>query len=99
MDVNRSDSIARRSSLPNPRICCCPTNSSSERGRIRVASGALGSRAALSLSLAPKRSSIIQFPSGMQNVQRRRQGLRKAKGKRQKSGVAGLAGVQEEKNL
>jgi hypothetical protein len=37
---NRSASIARRRSLPGARMCSWPTNSSSERGRIRVASGA-----------------------------------------------------------
>ena len=36
----RSASMARRRSLPGARICSWPTNSSSERGRIRVASGA-----------------------------------------------------------
>jgi hypothetical protein len=39
-DGRRSASIARRSNLPRARICSCPTNSSSERGRMRVASGA-----------------------------------------------------------
>src|SRR6185312_16192687 len=39
-DGRRSASIARRKSLPGARICSWPTNSSSERGRIRVASGA-----------------------------------------------------------
>src|SRR5947209_88071 len=39
-DGKRSASIARRSNFPGPRICSWPTNSSSDRGRIRVASGA-----------------------------------------------------------
>src|SRR5205809_161728 len=36
-DGSRSASIARRKSLPGARICSCPTNSSSERGRIIAA--------------------------------------------------------------
>ena len=32
-------SIARRNARPGPTICSCPTNSSSDRGRIRAASG------------------------------------------------------------
>ena len=36
----RSASIARRSNLPGARMCSWPTNSSIERGRMRVASGA-----------------------------------------------------------
>ena len=50
----RSASMARRSSFPGPRICSWPANSSSERGRIRVASGAVlsaFSRSASSVSL------------------------------------------------
>src|SRR5207248_7579241 len=39
-DGKRSASIARLRSFPGARICSWPTNSSSERGRIRVASGA-----------------------------------------------------------
>lgn len=39
-DGRRSASIARRNNLPGARICSCPTNSSSECGRMRVASGA-----------------------------------------------------------
>ena len=55
-DGNRSASIARRRSLPGARMCSCPTNSSSERGRIRLASGAAAS-AATSVSASVKRSS------------------------------------------
>src|SRR3569833_3170776 len=39
------DSMAWRRGLPGPSTCCCPTNSSSERGRMRSASGRNGSRA------------------------------------------------------
>ena len=39
-DGRRSASMARRRSLPGARMCSWPTNSSSERGRMRVASGA-----------------------------------------------------------
>ena len=49
---NRSASIARRSNLPGARICSCPANSSRDRGRIRVASGAV-----LSSPATPKRLS------------------------------------------
>ncbi len=34
-----SRSICTRSGLPGPRMCSCPTNSSSVRGRMRSASG------------------------------------------------------------
>ena len=44
----RSASMARRKSLPGARICSWPTNSSSERGRMRVASGAALSAASTS---------------------------------------------------
>ncbi len=40
IDVGSSCSIASRSGLPGPSRCCCPTNSSSVRGRMRSASGA-----------------------------------------------------------
>ena len=39
IELNRSASIARRSSLPGSSRCRCPTYSSSERGRSRAASG------------------------------------------------------------
>src|SRR5262245_10074301 len=55
-DGSRSASIARRRSLPGARICSCPTNSSRERGRIRLASGAFAS-ALTSVSASAKRSS------------------------------------------
>ena len=42
-DGMRSASIARRSSFPGARMCSCPANSSSVRGRIRLASGAAAS--------------------------------------------------------
>jgi hypothetical protein len=50
----RSASIARRKSLPGPRMCSWPTNSSSDRGRIRVARGA-----ALSMAAAAFGSSLV----------------------------------------
>ena len=34
-EVKRSDSIARRNSLPGARMWACPATSSNERGRIR----------------------------------------------------------------
>src|SRR5690606_25950504 len=40
-ELSRSCSIARRSSVPGPTTCSWPTNSSSVRGRMRSASGAL----------------------------------------------------------
>src|SRR6202140_2908000 len=53
----RSASMARRKRFPGPRMCSCPTNSSSERGRIRAASGAASSiTGTVSFSLLPKRS-------------------------------------------
>ena len=55
----RSASMARRKSLPGPRICSWPTNSSSERGRMRVASGAALS-AASTASSCSKRSCTPQ---------------------------------------
>src|SRR5438309_211065 len=39
IDPNRSSSMARRSSCSGPTRCCCPTNSSSVRGRKRAARG------------------------------------------------------------
>ncbi len=39
MLVSRSAWSMRRSSLPGPRMCCCPAISSSVRGRMRTASG------------------------------------------------------------
>ena len=39
IELNRSASIARRSSFPGSSKCRCPTYSSSERGRNRAASG------------------------------------------------------------
>lgn len=44
----RSASMARRRSLPGPRMCSWPTNSFSARGRMRVASGAALSAASTS---------------------------------------------------
>ena len=39
IELTRSSSMSWRSTLPAPSRCVCPTNSSSVRGRIRVASG------------------------------------------------------------
>jgi hypothetical protein len=39
-EKRRSVSMARRSSLPGPRMCSWPTNSSKVRGRMRAARGA-----------------------------------------------------------
>src|SRR5439155_23986430 len=55
-DGKRSASIARRSNFPGPRICSWPTNSSSDRGRIRVASGAALLTAATPTFVASKGS-------------------------------------------
>src|SRR6266446_7822985 len=55
-DGKRSASIARRSNFPGPRICSWPTNSSSDRGRIRVASGAASLTAATPTVVASKGS-------------------------------------------
>jgi len=52
----RSDSIARRSSLPGPSRCSCPTISSMERGRMRAARG--GECAPIAQSLPWSKSSI-----------------------------------------
>jgi hypothetical protein len=41
-DMSRSASMARRRSLPGPRIWSCPTYSERSRGRILQASGAPG---------------------------------------------------------
>jgi len=53
-DGKRSASMARRKSLPGPRMCSWPTNSSSERGRMRVASGAALSAASTSSACSNK---------------------------------------------
>ena len=45
IELKLPESTARRNSLPGARICFCPQYSSSERGRIRAASGASSSRA------------------------------------------------------
>src|SRR5262245_27847265 len=42
MEWRRPSSSARRSTVPGPIRCCCPTTSSRLRGRIRSASGAGG---------------------------------------------------------
>src|SRR6266568_234459 len=55
-DGKRSASIARRSNFPGPRICSWPTNSRSDRGRIRVASGAASFTAATPTFVASKGS-------------------------------------------
>ncbi len=59
----RSASIARRKSFPGPRICSWPTNSSRERGRIRVASGA-----ALSIFAAASGSSLANKSCTSENT-------------------------------
>src|SRR5262249_47022188 len=58
-DGRRSASIARRNSLPGARMCSWPTNSSSERGRMRVASGAALSIASTS-ACSPNKSCTKQ---------------------------------------
>ena len=60
-----SPSTSRRIGAPGPSRCCCPTTSSSVRGRIRTASGATRSSAAR--SPASKRVS----PSMRQTLRRR----------------------------
>ena len=63
---NRSASIARRKSFPGARMCSWPTNSSSERGRMRAASGALESPcfSSASISSPAKRSCTGENYSG-----------------------------------
>ena len=56
-EKRRSTSIARRNSLPSPRMCCWPANSSIERGRILEANGA--SWAIFFLRLCSKRSIVL----------------------------------------
>src|SRR5262245_53913991 len=56
-ELSRSASIIRRSSLPGPRKCCCPTKSSSVRGRIRAASGRAKVR--FSARMSSKRSATM----------------------------------------
>src|SRR6185437_16850695 len=53
-ECSSPDSIARRNGLPGPRTCCWPTYSSSERGRIRSASGRNGSRAPATAALGSR---------------------------------------------
>lgn len=53
-DGKRSASIARRNSLPGARMCSWPTNSSSDRGRMRVASGAAKSVVSIPCSSSNK---------------------------------------------
>jgi hypothetical protein len=52
-DRTRSDSMARRSNFPCPRICSCPANSGRSRGRILQASGTLAG--------SPKRDCSCSF--------------------------------------
>src|SRR4029453_13606590 len=66
-DGKRSASIARRNSFPGPRMCSWPTNSSSKRGRIRVASGA-----ALSILVAASGSSLANRSCTSKNTACRR---------------------------
>src|SRR5919204_565235 len=64
-DGKRSASMARRSSFPGPRMCSWPTNSSSERGRRRVASGAVEFSAVKSASFSLKSSGTVEtMPAG-----------------------------------
>src|SRR5262245_42872622 len=56
-ELSRSASSIRRSNLPGPRKCCCPTKSSRVRGRIRAASGRAKVR--FSARMSSKRSDTM----------------------------------------
>ncbi len=58
IDEMRSASIARRSSLPGPRMCSWPAYSSSVRGRIRAASGVAAAAAWAAGVESAKRSAM-----------------------------------------
>ena len=61
IDGSWSASIARRSTRPSPTRCSWPTNSSSERGRMRAASGAC--RSARARAASAKRLSGLRRPA------------------------------------
>ena len=60
-DGTWSVSIASRKSVLGPRMCCCPSTSSTVRGRIRSASGTSEG----SLAAAARKRSPVCLPLGM----------------------------------
>src|SRR5687768_8854087 len=61
--MGASPSTRRRSGVPGPRRCCCPTTSSSVRGRIRTASGATAASARSRASSNSERSTPPTLPA------------------------------------
>src|SRR5947209_4570005 len=59
IEPGSSLSIWMRNGLPAPRICCCPTNSSSDRGRILSASGLVGPRSCNSPATSEKSDTSV----------------------------------------
>src|SRR5206468_5248941 len=78
-------SIWMRSGLPGARICSCPTNSSSDWGRIRSASGLLGSRSASSPGTSEKSDTSVVLVMPLSECLVQQQG-------RGDTGVQGLDG-------